>query len=324
MKKRDIALIVGGGIGFAIAWKYVTRPESVDWDDVSHLVPNSDRSRFIDVDGLEIHYQEFGDKSDKTLIFIHGYSASTVTWATAAPEMARRGFRVIALDLVGFGFSEKPDWFEYTIEAQARMVERFMDLLGIGTATIVGHSYGGAVAKTIALDYPERVEKLVSVAGVIDNRPKSHVLMRLGAVPGVGEVSTAFLVDSKIFLARRLAHMIAPANRGIVTTQRVANYQRPLRSAETQSALISTSRNWDADRISEDAELINQPTLLIWGDSDPLIPVHMGEKMFRLVLQSRLVVFKQCGHLIPEEKPAEFIHVLETFCKNPKADLSPS
>ena len=161
MKKRNIALAVGGAVGAAVAVKLLTRAGSVDWDDVADKVIHSDRSHFVNVDGARVHYQEFGDASKPPIILLHGYTASVYVWKTAAPMLAEDGFRVIAVDLLGFGYSEKPSWFDYSIQSQARMVSRFMNRLGIGRATIVGSSYGGAVALTLTLDYPERVQKLV-------------------------------------------------------------------------------------------------------------------------------------------------------------------
>ena len=320
MKKRDLALIVGGGIGFAVAYKFATRPSKIRFEDVAHLVPYADRSQFVEIDDINIHYQEFGEKAGKTIILVHGYSASTVSWDAVFEPLAEKGFRVIAIDLVGFGFSEKPSWFEYTINAQARMIERFMDRMGIGRAVVAGNSYGGAVAATLALDYPERVEKLVMVASVIDNEPKMNPLMVLASAPGIGELSVPFLMDSKMFVRRRLKELFGP-NSHLVTDVRLAHYQRPLRSAETQHAMLETSRRWEADRITEDAPLITQPTLLLWGDSDPVIPRRMGEKMYDRILHSRLVVFKNCGHLPQQEFPGLFVEMVSTFCKDPKGDI---
>src|SRR5258708_37566753 len=163
MKKRNLALAFGGAVGAAVAVKLLARAGSVNWEDVAEKVAHSDHSHFVMVDGARMHYQEFGDESKPPIILIHGYTASVYVWKTTAPTLAEAGFHVIAVDLLGFGYSEKPSWFDYSIQSQARQVSRFMNRLGIGRAVIVGSSYGGAVASMIALDYPERVEKLVLV-----------------------------------------------------------------------------------------------------------------------------------------------------------------
>src|SRR5687767_493796 len=141
MKARNAVLAIGGAVGAAVAVKMLTRPRSIRWDDVSALVAHSDRSHFVNVDGMGIHYQAFGDRSKPPIILIHGYTASVYVWKSTAPLLAEAGFHVIALDLLGFGFSNKPSWFDYSIQSQARMVSRFMNRIGIGRATVVGNSY---------------------------------------------------------------------------------------------------------------------------------------------------------------------------------------
>ena len=157
MKKRYLAAAGAGAgaLGGLIALKFLTRAREVNWEDFAEEIHHPSHSHFAEVDGLRVHYQEFGERNHPTLILIHGYTASTFVWQTAAPMFATRGFHVLAADLIGFGFSSKPAWFDYTITAQARVLERFMNRLGIGRATLVGSSYGGAVAATVALDYPD-------------------------------------------------------------------------------------------------------------------------------------------------------------------------
>src|SRR6187399_3194944 len=196
MKKRNVALGFAGALGAAIAVKMLTRAKTVDWENVADLIPHSENSKFVSVDGARVHYQEFGDASKPTLVMIHGYTASLYVWKTVAPMLADAGFHIVALDLLGFGYSDKPSWFDYAITSQARMVARFMNRLGIGRATIVGSSYGGAVAATLALDYPERVEKLVLVDTVSNDNLRNHPILKLASIPGIGEAMTPFLVDS--------------------------------------------------------------------------------------------------------------------------------
>src|SRR5687768_16149243 len=188
MRKRDIAIGIGGAIGAAMAVKMLTRAKTVDWEYVADKVANSAHSNFTNVDGARVHYQEFGEASNPPVILLHGYTASNYVWKSAAPQIAEKGFRVIAPDLLGFGYSEKPRWFDYSIQSQARMISRLMNRLGIGRAVIVGSSYGGAVAATLALDYAERVEKLVLVDAVANDYLRDHPILRLAKIPGVGEV----------------------------------------------------------------------------------------------------------------------------------------
>lgn len=313
MKKRDIALAIGGAAAAAVAVKMLTRAATVHWDDVAELVPHSDRSRFVSVDGIRIHYQEFGEATAPPMVLIHGYTASLFVWKTTAPLLADAGFRVIAVDLVGFGYSEKPRSFEYSIQSQARMVTRFMDRLGIGKAVIVGSSYGGAVAATIALDDAERVEKLVLVDAVINDDLRSHPVLRLAALPLIGEIMTPFVSDSKLFLRHRMHGTLAKANHHLINDERINGVLRPLRAADGHHSLLATSRAWSASQIERDAHLITQPTLIIWGEEDTVIPIRDGYKLRDTMPDSRLVVLRDCGHVPQEECSNAFVRLVAEF-----------
>ncbi len=319
MKIRNLALAVSGGVAAAVAVKLLTRPNSVDWNEVCHSIPHFNRSQFVNIDGIGVHYQEFGDEAGPPILLIHGYTASVYVWKTVAPLLADAGFRVLAIDLVGFGYSEKPAGFDYTIDAQARMVSRFMDRLGIGQAVVVGSSYGGAVAATLALDYPARVGKLVMVDAVINDDVKNHPILRLASVPGIGEALTPFLVDSKRFMRFRMHRTLAPVNHQMITDERIKFVQQPLTNAEGHRAALATSRNWHANRIEQDAHLINQPTLLIWGEEDKVIPVANGHKLYDAILHSRLVILKNCGHVPQEECSELFVDLVGKFSADPKS-----
>lgn len=322
MKKRNLALAVGGAVGAAVAVKLLTRAETVKWDAVADKVVHSDKSKFIMVDGARVHYQEFGDAAKPPIVLIHGYTASVYVWKTTAPLLAEAGFRVIAVDLLGFGYSEKPTWFDYSIQSQARMVSRFMHRLGIGRATVVGSSYGGAVALNLTLDYPESVEKLVLVDSVCNNEPKNHPILRLASLPGLGEAITPFLIDSKTFLRFRMHGTLAKANHHMITEDRIESIRRPLFAADAHHSILATSRNWHAEHLEHDAHLINQPTLIVWGEQDAVIPIKNGYKLHDEILNSRFVVIKDCGHVPQEEKSDIFAGLVAEFCRDRKGRIA--
>ena len=316
MKKRNLALAVAGAAGAAVAVKFLTRAGTVAWDEVSSLVAHSDRSNFVNVDGMRVHYQEFGDPANPPMILLHGYTASVYVWRTAAPMLADAGFHVIAPDLIGFGYSEKPRQFEYSIAAQARMISRLMDRLGIGRAHLVGSSYGGAVALTLALDEPERVGKLVLSSAVCNDEPKSHPILRLASLPLVGELITPFVSDSKMFLRKRMHNTLAPANHHLIDTDRIDSIRRPLLAADAHHSLLATSRNWRAERIERDAHLIKPETLIIWGANDRVIPIASGRRLHKKIPEARMTVIRNCGHVPQEEKSEIFAGLISEFCQN--------
>jgi 4,5:9,10-diseco-3-hydroxy-5,9,17-trioxoandrosta-1(10),2-diene-4-oate hydrolase len=228
--------------------------------------------------------------------------------------LADAGFRVIVPDLLGYGYSGKPRNGEYTIKGQAKMVADLLDALRIHSAVIVGSSYGGAVAATCALDYPARVKRLVLVAPVNNNRPLQFKLMRVFGSRVIGDVISPLLIGSRRLLRRRMKR-VYDRHKWVLDEDRVQARHLPLRAASTQRAILRTVRLWDADRISRDAHLITQPTLLLWGDNDPEIPVTDGERLHEQIPGSRLIVFLNCGHLPHEEYSEEFVEVVTDFCK---------
>lgn len=314
MKKRY--LIAGAsGVGVAaLAVKLMTRPRDVEWAEHAKELHHAERSRFMEVEGVRVHYQEAGPLDAPPVILIHGFTASTLVWSEVLLPVAKKGFRVIAPDLVGFGFSEKPRGGEYTIGAHARTITGLMDKLGIERATLVGSSYGGAISATCALDYPERVERLVMVGAVSNDDIKRRPLMRFAATPVVGDLISPLLLDLRWLLKRRLKRNHLGGS-GLFDEKRIDAHHRPLRAANTQHAVLSMLRRWSAERIRTDAHLIKQPTLLIWGEQDYEIPLKDGEHLHREIPGSRLIVFRRCGHLPQEDYPQEFTELVADFAK---------
>lgn len=311
MKKR---YWIAGAASLAIAGKLLLRPRDADWDKCRDVVFHSEHSCFVDVDGVRVHYQEAGDARAPAMVLIHGFASSTLVWSKVFLKLAAAGFRVIALDMLGYGYSAKPRTGEYTIDSQARLLMRLLDALGILRAIVVGSSYGGAVAATCALDYPERVEQLVLVGTVNNNRPLAFMLMRLFGSPVFGDVVSPLLIGSRRLLRQRMKR-VYDRHSWVLDERRVDARHLPLRAASTHRAIIRTVRGWDAERISRDAHLITQPTLLIWGETDREIPVADGERLHAEIPGSRLIVFSNCGHLPHEEYPKAFVDVVTDFCK---------
>lgn len=319
MKKRY--LIAGGATAaatLAITAKLLARPRDADWHKNRRVVFHSEYSRFIDLDGVRLHYQEAGDISAPPLLLIHGFASSTLVWSKVFLSLAAAGFRVIALDMLGFGYSGKPRNGEYTIDGQAKLIIQLLDRLRIRRVTLVGSSYGGAVAITCALDYPARVKKLVLVGTVNNNRPLEFKLMRVFGAPLLGDVVSPLLIGSRRLLRMRMKR-VYERHSWVLDERRVDARHQPLRAAGTQRAIIRTVRSWDAERISRDAHLIRQPTMLMWGENDREIPLADGERLHGEIPGSRFIVFLNCGHLPHEEYPEAFVELVTNFA-SPIAD----
>ena len=313
MKKRYWLGGLSALAGALVAGKLLLRPRDVEWASNRDAVFNAEYSRFAQVDGVPVHYQEAGESSAPPLALIHGFASSNLVWSKVLLSLADAGFRVIAPDLLGYGYSGKPRDLDYTIASQAKMVVGLLDQLGIARIVLVGSSYGGAVAATIALDQPERVEKLVLVGAVTNNRPTRYMLMRLFGSPIIGDILSPLVVGSRRLLRMRMKR-VYDRHAWQLDERRVQARHLPLATRGTHRAIIRTVRRWDAERISRDAHLLKQPTLIVWGDTDREVPLADGVRLQQEIPDSRLFVFRECGHLPHEEYPEEFTTLVAEFC----------
>jgi pimeloyl-ACP methyl ester carboxylesterase len=108
---------------------------------------------------------------------------------------------------------------------------------------------------------------------------------------------------------------LAKANHHLITAERVESIRRPLFAADGHHSLLATSRNWHANRLERDAHLITQPTLIIWGEDDTVIPIRDAYKLRDEIPDSRLVIFTNCGHLPHEERSELFTQFVAGFCR---------
>ncbi|MFN2492558.1 MAG: alpha/beta fold hydrolase [Pyrinomonadaceae bacterium] len=312
MKKRYWLAGTSALAASLLAVKLFLRPGDLEWDKNREMVFHAEFSRFIEVDGVRVHYQEAGANDAPAMILIHGFAASNLVWSKVFLELAAAGFRVIAPDLPGYGYSGKPRQLDYTIVSQARMVRSLIAQLGINRTVLVGSSYGGAIAATIALDHPALVEKLILVGAVTNNKPTRYLLMRLFGSPIIGDILSPLVVGSRRLLRMRMKR-VYDRHAWELDERRVDARHLPLRTAGAHRAIIRTVRRWDAERVSREVHLITQPTLVVWGDSDREVPLHDGEHLQSEIPNARLIVFRDCGHLPHEEYPQEFTKVVSEF-----------
>jgi pimeloyl-ACP methyl ester carboxylesterase len=313
MKKRYLLAGLSGVVAGAVATKLLIRPRDVSWPDSLDFIYNPEYSWFTRVNGVRIHYQEAGEEKAPPIILIHGFISSNLIWSHVLAPFAHAGFRAIAPDLPGYGYSDKPADARYTIAEQAHSVIGLMDRLGIQKAVIAGASYGGAIAATMALDYPERVKKLILVGAVTNDDAKRKFFLRVSCLPLIGDIATPLFLGSRWILRRRMEDMYRRMGRP-VNEKMVASRHHLLATANTHRAMIRTARRWSANRIEHEASLIRQPTMLVWGDEDDHIPLESAFKLRDVIPKAKLIVFRNCGHLPPAEQPASFVAAVSDFC----------
>lgn len=301
-----LLLLAFAVVAFAAFW--YTRPYDLDFASHRALVPHADDSRFVEVDGVRVHFQEKG--SGPPLVLLHGNNSSTYTWKDVYDELATT-HRVVAVDLKGFGFTSKPEG-DYGVEAQAALVVRLLDELKIGSAVWCGSSLGGTVALAAAIGHPERVRALVLVAA-----PAYSEMGGASLAPPylkwsyVGAVLTALALTTDALVRDGLKESFNDDSK--VTDERVAAYYLPLTTRGGQYAARRVRIERQFERVERALDKVKQPALLVWGAEDRLVLPEDGRRLQASLPGSRLVFYESCGHLPQEEMPERFAREVLDF-----------
>jgi pimeloyl-ACP methyl ester carboxylesterase len=304
-----LLLVVLAAIAFTIFW--YARPADLNFEEFRAAVPHAAASRFAEVNGVRVHYQERG--TGDALVLIHGNNSSAYSWKDVFDELAKE-FRVIALDLKGFGFTAKPEG-DYRVETQAALVIGLLDQLRIERATLGGSSMGGGVALAAAINYPQRVGSLILVDSSAFEEGVGGASLAPAYVrwPYIGGAVTALALTSDSLVRDGLRKSFYDESK--VTNERVEAYYRPLRTRGGQRAARLVRDQRDYTRIENSLANIRLPVLIIWGAQDELILLADGQRLHSQIAGSQLVVFDNCGHLPQEEMPERFVREVSAFMK---------
>jgi pimeloyl-ACP methyl ester carboxylesterase len=273
------ALIVIAGIGFWL------RP--VSYFNESMYVRecfSGASSRSVQVAGHRVHYLVEGPAAGPVVVLVHGLGGSAEDWRSLAPYLAQAGFRVYMPDLPGYGRSEQPADFSYSVPDEAEAVAGFFDALGLKQVDLGGISMGGGIVQHVAARHPERVRRLILFDSVgIYNKPEWDTRLFTPATPAELDQLEALLMPNPQPIPGFVARDILRISR---------------RNAWVIHRAIATMIT---GRDATDALLprLKMPVLIVWGAEDRITPLSLGEKMHQLVPQSQLEVFPGCGHLAP-------------------------
>lgn len=264
---------------------------------------------FAWVEGYAVHYSDDGAVGAPAVVLIHGFAASMFTWRHVRADLLSAGYRVIAMDLLGYGASARPAEPAYSTEQQARLVLGLLDQLGVKTASVVGHSFGGRVAMQMALLAPERVRSLVLLApeAFTVGRPRESHWVRL---PILGYV-LAFYSTSPLLVRPGLRFVTR--RHDWITPAVVRGYAAPLRVRASALAQVWQARSPKDGLKPVPRHLveIGHPALIVWGERDPIFPVADAHRLVKLMPCAELRVLSNVGHIPHEEACAEVVeHIL--------------
>lgn len=280
-------------------------------------------SRFVETSFGRVHYLDEGAREGEVVLLVHGTPSWSFEYRHLIPLLAR-GRRVIAVDHLGFGLSERPEGFDYSPEAHTAVLREVVAKLGLERFSLVVHDYGGHIALPLAVAEPERISRLVVL---------NSWMWHLAEDPQVAQGARLFGSWLGRFLYRwlnaslRLLMPFGFAVRSRLTPQIHSQYLAPFRCRDARvrvlwalaHALLASRESfeqlWQAR-----ASLATIPSLIVWGRGDRALPVSALERFRQALPQASVQELAGVGHWPQEEAPEEVARLLDGFL--PRAPLS--
>jgi pimeloyl-ACP methyl ester carboxylesterase len=270
--------------------------------------------QWTEVDGHRIRYWKKGNSSS-TILLIHGMGCSCLEWSENIDFLADHS-TVIAVDMVGFGKSDKPDGYDYSPVNQARTLIKLLGHLHVKEVHLVGNSLGGRVAIEMASILGNRAISLTLAASAGGAADAPHA-MRLQTLPIIGKLLTK---------PDRIKHQVGWSSvfvdQSRLSQERIdEKFQDSLRPGAQASALATVRamidlrgfKRRDIEQLHQKIKALDAPVMIIWGDSDPLLPVHHVATFQGLLKNSEVHIFDQCGHAPQIEQADKFNQLLTQF-----------
>jgi pimeloyl-ACP methyl ester carboxylesterase len=265
------------------------------------------KPQIIEVDGLQVHYKATGPEGAPALLLLHGFGSSLQAWDDWSVKLEQK-YRVIRLDLPGFGLTGASPANDYSEEKDLATLTHFADKLGLEKFSVMGHSMGGKMAWSLAASQPERVQALVLMAP--DGFPETK---DIGTKPY--EVPAVMGLIKYVFPKYLVRKSIEPAfsDADALNDALVNRYFDMLRAPGVRGAILNRSNQTIYTDPVPRLKAIKAPTLLIWGEQDQMIPSTNAQSYANVLPNSTTVLLPKLGHLLQEEQPEKGLTAVMQF-----------
>lgn len=266
-----------------------------------------------------LHCEVYG--SGDPVLCLHGLGASTHSWREFRAPVSKDQ-KLILIDLKGFGASPKPRDKHYAIQEHAELIYQFIQEHDLRDLTLIGNSFGGAVALFVAIRLCEqdrgRLKRLILIdsAGYNQRLPLHVKLLR---TPILGWLAVHLLPPKTSALIVLKACYYNP---GKITQEQIDDYARPIADHSGRHALLQTAKQIipaNIDELIAKYKTISVPTLILWGRQDKVIPLVIGEMLDEAIPDSRLVTIDKAGHMPQEERAETVVPLVLDFLRSPAA-----
>ncbi len=288
--KRKIWILVALLLGVAV---YTLGARDIPVEQLADLAPPP--SKFIDVAGLHVHYRDEG--SGPPLLLFHGTGDSLLTWEPWVAGLRDR-YRVVTLDLPGFGLTGPRADGNYGISAYMDFIVQFADAVKLDKFAVGGNSFGGELAWTFAARYPDRVTALILVDAVGYPIGQPALVFRLARMPVVSFI-LAHLDPTP--MVKKTLHD-AYGDQSKITPQIVERYRRLALRAGNRDAFVARVKSGWTPR-QDHPSSVKAPTLILWGRQDRLVPVLQADLFAHDIAGAQRIIYDGVGHAPQAEIP---------------------
>ncbi|RLQ96488.1 alpha/beta fold hydrolase [Falsibacillus albus] len=266
----------------------------------------------VSINGIDLYYEEYNhDNTKQIIVLLHGFLSSTFSYRRLIP-LIQQDFHVVSIDLPPFGRSGKSPAFVYSYQNIARTIIEFMEKMNYEKVSLIGHSMGGQIALNIMKERPELIEKGVLLCSSGYLKKSKWPLVFSSYFPFFHHYVKYWLAKSGV--RRNIENVVH--NRSLIDEEMMYGYLRPFLEDDIFIALTRMIRHREGDLTKNLLNKIHTPILLIWGEHDKVVPLAVGERLYHDLPNSKLIVLKETGHLVPEEKPEEVKNHLFDFIHN--------
>ena len=268
---------------------------------------------YIDVDGARVAYHRLGQ--GVPLLLIHGIPTSSYLWRDVIPPLVLDGLEIIAIDLLGYGDSDKPIGADLGVAAHAQRVAAVLRKLRWDAGTIAGHDIGGGVAQLVCADHPQAVGGLVLVDSIAYDSFPEPGIARLKD-PVWDGILGAPGFDLRTGLTKGFTRGMVHKDR--ITPELIAAYERPFHGVDGRRAYLRAARALRTEELSArmgEIEKLDIPALMIWGSEDVFQPIHYGARLAAAMPRAHFVKVERAGHFLPEDEPEALARLIAGFVK---------
>lgn len=325
---RGLLKVIGWLLAILIAVIIFFRVQAALRETQTRQAAAPPTGRFVQAGDVELFIQEMGPATGQPILFIHGTAAWSGLWRDTMTPLAAAGYRCIAIDIPPFGFSERPSAPSYDNASQAARIVAVMDELNIENAILFGHSFGGGATLETALMIPDRIDALIllDVGGLnLNLQPTGPQVTPVGLflnTPVVRNPVLAATATNPLFTKTLLSAMVLDPDD--ITEQETTILQEPLVLQDATNTLgdwlnsVLGPQKVSLTTNPENYAVLDMPTLIVWGDSDKVIPIHEGEYLQSLIKDSELVVMPGVNHIPHLEDLDALMGIVLEFLASPR------